>query len=293
MRFTKMQGLGNNYIFFNLLDDSWKDVDLHQLAVYVSDVRYGIGSDGMILICPSEIADFRMRIFNADGSEGRNCGNGLRCTAKYLFDHGYTESRLFSIETLGGIVHVEVLAEGSHGSAYLNESMILVNMGKPKLHKKALPMIGDPCSMTISEPYRIEDRMFDLTCLSMGNPHAIIFVDDVQKFPLEVYGPRLECCELFPERVNVGIVRVLNEREIEYRVWERGSGLTMACGTGACAAVVAATLNHVLERNQTITVHLPGGDLAIRWDLDGHVWKCGPAAYVCSGELQNRKSFTF
>lgn len=283
MRFTKMHGLGNNYVFLNLLDHPEENADWSELARNVSDIHYGVGSDGLILIGPSDKADFRMRIFNADGSEGKNCGNGLRCVAKYVFDHGFSASRQFTIETLGGIVRVEVLSEAGPGQS--GAGWVKVDMGLPGLLKSELPMKGDPHSLTIREPFRFEDRVFELTCVSMGNPHAILFVEDVREFPLEYWGPRIERAELFPDRVNVGIVRVLSEREIDYRVWERGSGLTLACGTGACAAVVAATLNHLLPQDQAVAVHLPGGDLTVRWDRDGRVWKSGPAAYICSGEL--------
>lgn len=278
MLFTKMHGLGNKYVFFDLLKDSLNEADLPELARSISDVNFGVGSDGIILICPSEQgrADFRMRIFNADGSEGKNCGNGLRCTAKYLFDHGYAPSRSFTIETLGGVVNVEVIPG--------DEQWVKIDMGGPGLLKESMPMYGDPLSTTIDEPFYIDDQEFHLTCVSMGNPHAIQFVDDINQFPLGQYGPKVEHAEVFPERVNFGIVRILNEQEIDYKVWERGSGLTMACGTGACAAVVAATLNNKLHRDQPITVHLPGGDLIIRWDINNHVWKTGPAEYIFRGE---------
>lgn len=280
MQFTKMHGLGNNYIFFNLLEMPMEDQDFEQLARTVSNVNTGIGSDGMILICPSDIADFKMRIFNEDGSEGKNCGNGLRCVAKYLFDHMYATSTDFSIETLGGIVHVMVEPDKKR-----IVRSVTIDMGKPKLTKGMIPMKGDPEAQTINELLTIGERSFPLTCVSMGNPHAILFVDNVDTFPLEEVGPEIEFSDLFPERVNFGIVHVKSRQEIYYRVWERGSGLTMACGTGACAAVVAATLNYLVDQFIPITVHLPGGQLIIKWDEDGHVWKSGEAAYICHGEL--------
>ncbi|WP_374724413.1 diaminopimelate epimerase [Calidifontibacillus erzurumensis] len=280
MKFTKMQGLGNNYVFFNLLEDPMDNIDLVELSKQVSDVNFGIGSDGIILICPSEHADFRMRIFNKDGSEGKNCGNGLRCVAKYLYDHMYATETKFTIETLGGDVTVEV-EPGRFGEV----KYVTVDMGEPKLLREMIPMVGDPHSMVINEPFIINGQEFHLTCVSMGNPHAIIFVDDVGQVPLETIGPMIEHDPLFPERVNVGFVTVKNRREIDYRVWERGSGITMACGTGACAAVVAATLNNKLDKYVPITVHLPGGDLTVRWDETNHVWKKGEAAYICHGEL--------
>lgn len=276
MRFTKMHGLGNNYIFINLLEMTLAEQELASLARAVSNVNTGIGSDGMILILPSQKADFRMRIFNADGSEGQNCGNGLRCLARYVYDHGLTTGRQITIETRGRIVRAEILPE---------QQLVKVDMGRPDLLKGALPMLGDPNAMSINEAHTIDDQSFRFTCLSMGNPHAILFVDNVQRFPLTEWGPRIEHAPLFPERVNAGIVCVLGNEEIDYRVWERGSGITMACGTGACAAVVAATLTGKLSRDRPITVHLPGGDLTIRWDRQGHVWKTGPAAYICEGDL--------
>ncbi|WP_099353943.1 diaminopimelate epimerase [Fredinandcohnia onubensis] len=285
MLFTKMHGLGNNYIIFNLLESSLREQDLTNLAKSVSDVNFGIGSDGMILICPSSVADFRMRIFNEDGSEGKNCGNGLRCVAKYLVDHLYAESNTFSIETLGGIVYVTVTT----GHKNVVES-ITVDMGEPKLLKGMVPMAGDPYSTTINETVSIGDNQYQLTCLSMGNPHAILFVDDVHEVPLEKLGPSIEHSYHFPERVNVGIVQIRNSNEIDYRVWERGSGITMACGTGACAAVVAATLTGKIAKHIPVTVHLPGGDLEIRWDENNHIWKKGAAEYICHGEIDVQAS---
>lgn len=280
MLFTKMHGLGNNYIFLNLLETTLQEHTLPTLAKNLSDVRFGIGSDGMILICDSNVADFRMRIFNADGSEGKNCGNGLRCVAKYLYDHRFIESESFTIETLGGIVEVHISEKNSKEVEY-----VTVDMGEPKLLKSMVPMKGEPMTTTINEPFNIDGNLYYLTCVSMGNPHAIMFVDNVHEVPLENIGPIIEHADVFPERVNVGIVTVKNNNEIDYRVWERGSGITMACGTGACAAVVAATLNEKLSPNQLVTVHLPGGDLEIKWDENNHIWKKGKAEYICHGEF--------
>lgn len=271
-----MHGLGNNYIYFNLLESSFKEQELSAFAKAVSDVNFGIGSDGMILILPSEIADIRMRIFNADGSEGKNCGNGLRCVGKFLVDHLLVDKSRFSIETLGGIVDVTV----NHTT-----KSITVDMGEPKLHKGMIPMKGEPLSTAINELFTICGKEYHLTCVSMGNPHAILFVDDVHSFPLEEVGPLIEHSELFPERVNVGIVHVKNGGEIDYRVWERGSGITMACATGACAAVVASIINGKLAKHRSITVHLPGGDLEVTWDENNHIWQKGEAAYICHGEI--------
>ena len=281
MKFTKMHGLGNNYIIFNLLTSSMEEQDLTSLAKAVSDVNFGIGSDGMILICPSERADFRMRIFNKDGSEGKNCGNGLRCVAKYLFDRNLATTNSFSIETLGGVVGVMVTSSQEKATEF-----ITIDMGEPKLLKGMIPMQGDPSTTTIHEPYFIGGKEYHLTCVSMGNPHAILFVENVNEISLEEIGPVFEHAELFPERVNLGIIHVINDHEIDYRVWERGSGITMACGTGACAAVVAASLNEKVEKYQHIKVHLPGGDLEITWDENNHIWKKGTAEYICHGEIE-------
>ncbi len=292
MDFTKMHGLGNNYCLFNQLDDPQNVLDEQEypeLSRKVSDINFGIGSDGIILICPSQMADYKMRIFNEDGSEAKNCGNGLRCVAKYLFDHKYTVKPCFTIETLGGIVSVAIEAglDEQQSVQHIN-----VDMGRPKLLKGMIPMGGDPNTTAINEPHIFSENEYHLTCVSIGNPHAIIFVDDVYSFPLEKIGPVIEYASLFPERVNVGIVQIKGRQEFDYRVWERGSGITMACGTGACAAVVAATLNGLLDQYVPIPVHLPGGDLTIRWDEQGHVWKRGEAAYICHGKIHGLNNRT-
>ncbi|MFA1821033.1 diaminopimelate epimerase [Virgibacillus oceani] len=284
MIFTKMHGLGNNYIIFNQLDNPDNILEEEQyppLSRKVSDVNFGIGSDGIILICLSDIADFKMRIFNEDGSEAKNCGNGLRCVSKFLLDRKYARKPRFTIETLGGVVRVEaeVGPDKKQWVKYVN-----VDMGKPQLLKGMIPMEGDPLKTAINESHIFGEKEYQLTSVSMGNPHAIIFVDEVNEFPLEEIGPVIEQASLFPDRVNVGIVQVKGPQEMDYRVWERGSGITMACGTGACAAVVAGTMNQLLDEYEPITVHLPGGDLTITWDEQGHVWKRGEAAYICDGE---------
>ncbi|MFD1851827.1 diaminopimelate epimerase [Oceanobacillus bengalensis] len=285
MKFTKMHGLGNNYILFDQVgypENILQEQDYPELSRKISDVNFGIGSDGIILICSSEKADFKMRIFNEDGSEAKNCGNGLRCVAKFLYDNQHVTSPHFTIETLGGIVSVVVEVDNNKDVEY-----VTVDMGEPKLLKGMIPMEGDPFTLTVNESYTFGEEMYKLTCLSMGNPHAIMFVDNVHDVALEEIGPKIEYSSVFPERVNVGIVHVKNRKEIDYRVWERGSGITMACGTGACASVVAATINNLLDQNQAILVHLPGGNLSIRWDEQGHVWMRGEASYICHGELEH------
>ncbi|MCJ7842053.1 diaminopimelate epimerase [Lederbergia sp. NSJ-179] len=281
MLFTKMHGLGNSYVIFNELDQPSEVKDYARLSRIVSDRNFGIGSDGIILIQSSRTADFQMRIFNEDGSEGLNCGNGLRCVAKYLYDHMFAATPNFTIETKSGVVGVEVETNQQR-----RVQSVTVDMGEPRLLKGMIPMQGDPFQAAVNEPYSFLGDVFHLTCVSMGNPHAILYADPISEFPLETVGPMIETSQLFPERVNVGVVEIINRQELIYRVWERGSGITMACGTGACAAVVASTLNQLLDRNVPITVHLPGGDLNIHWDEFGHVWKKGAAAYICHGEWE-------
>ncbi|TCS74809.1 diaminopimelate epimerase [Effusibacillus lacus] len=271
-----MHGLGNNYIYVNLFEERLREEELADLAVRVSNVNTGIGSDGMILIGPSERADFRMRVFNNDGSEAKNCGNGLRMVAKYVYDRGLTDKDQFQIETLGGLVEAKIQT-GSDGKV----EEVTVDMGPPRLLKKDLPMLGDPESKTISETIDVDGVPYTITAVSMGNPHAVIFVDDITQVDVAAVGPAIEFHPLFPERVNVEFIQVVGRGEIIFRVWERGSGITQACGTGACAAAVAGILNARLDRK--VLVHLLGGDLVIEWKEDGHVYMTGPAEYVCDG----------
>lgn len=277
---TKMHGLGNSYIFINVLEQVLREEELSHLARRLSDVNFGIGSDGLILIGSSEIADFRMRIFNKDGSEGKNCGNGLRCVAKYVYEKQLTNKQAFSIETLSGIVKVKLhLTDGNQVES------VTVDMGRPRLAKKEIPMLGNPDLATIDEEILIDATPYRITAVSMGNPHAVIYVSDVSSLQLECVGPKIEKANVFPEGINVEFVQKINPREVICRVWERGSGATQACGTGACAAVVAGTINGKLVQGETVTVHLPGGDLYIVWSMDdGHVYMRGPAEFVFDGE---------
>ncbi len=276
LKFTKMHGLGNNYIYVNLFEETLCEEELPELAVRVSDVNTGIGADGMILIGPSDKADFRMRVFNNDGSEAKNCGNGLRSVAKYVYDRGMTRKREFQIETLGGVVQARVQVGQDN-----KVELVTVDMGAPRLLKKDLPMLGDPETTTILETIDVQGTPYTITAVSMGNPHAVIFVDDLDQVNVAAVGPLIERHPLFPERVNVEFIQVLNRGEIIFRVWERGSGITQACGTGACAAVVAGILTDRLDRK--VLVHLLGGDLEIEWQEDGPVLMTGPAAYICDG----------
>ena len=278
IKFTKMHGLGNNYVFVDLFGQPLREGILSDLAVRVSDVSTGIGSDGLILIGPSERADFRMRVFNADGSEAKNCGNGLRCVAKYVVERSRTSKRRFTIETLGGIVRVD-----AHTDAAGRVEQVTVDMGEPRLRKRDLPMRGDPDSETVDEAVEIGGETHRMTCVSMGNPHAVLIVPDATSAPVAELGPRIEWAPVFPERVNVEFISFRGDAEIDFRVWERGSGITRACGTGACAAVVAGVLNGRLQRGMPVTVHLEGGDLVITWAEDGRVLMTGPAEITCDG----------
>jgi diaminopimelate epimerase len=275
--FIKMHGLGNNYVYIDMFAFPLEEAILSDLAKKTSNVYTGIGSDGLILIHPSKVADVGMRIFNKDGSEGMNCGNGLRCTAKYAYEAGLVKNQTFQIETKSGIVDVEVMVNNG------KVDEITINMGKPRLNRSQVPMSGEEQDSVVNEPFLIRDQVLHVTAVSMGNPHAVFFVDKIEDAPLYDLGELIEKDPRFPEGVNVEFVEVVNDQELNFRVWERGSGVTMACGTGACAAVVAATLNQLVSENQTIVVHLDGGDLMITWDEEGMVWMTGGAEVIATG----------
>lgn len=275
MKFTKMHGCGNDYIYVNCMNEMIKNPE--KVSQYVSDRHFGIGSDGLILICPSEVADFRMKMYNADGSEGAMCGNGVRCIAKYVYEYGLTDKENISIETKGGIKYLDLTVEA--GKVVL----VKVNMGAPILEPDKIPVkLGkENC---IEQPVKVDGKEYKITCVSMGNPHAVTFVEDTESLLLEKVGPKFENHEIFPDRVNTEFVQILNRKEVNMRVWERGSGETLACGTGACATVVACVLNGKTEHE--ITVHLLGGDLLLNYDEENNtVWMTGPAAVVCDGEI--------
>ncbi|MCY8454618.1 diaminopimelate epimerase [Bacillus spizizenii] len=276
-RFTKMHGLGNSYIYVNQFEEQLPEEKLSEIAVQVSSVYTGIGSDGMILICPSDQAPVKMRIFNNDGSEGKNCGNGLRCVAKYAYEHKLVEETSFLIETLSGLVKAEVQVENG------KVNVVTVDMGEPRLTKAELPMLGGGEEHTINETMTFGEAELTGTAVSMGNPHIVFPIADIELAPLTTLGPVIEKDPRFPEGVNVEFVETVNEHELHFRVWERGSGITQACGTGACAAAVASVLNGVSKRNHDITVHLAGGDLVINWKDNDHVMMTGPAETVCEG----------
>lgn len=274
MKFTKMHGCGNDYIYVNCMDKLIENPA--KTAIQVSDRHFGIGSDGLILICPSDIADFRMEMYNADGSEGKMCGNGVRCIAKYVYEYGLTKKQQISVETKAGIKELDLTVQD--GKVVL----VKVNMGKAVFTASEIPVEADVDTL-IGYEVNVAGKEYHITCVSMGNPHAVTFVEDTKILPLEKIGPEFEHHKMFPDRVNTEFVQVLNRKEVSMRVWERGSGETLACGTGACAVAAACVENGKTERE--ITVHLLGGDLLLRYEEDGTVWMTGPAAIICDGEI--------
>lgn len=276
-QFTKMHGLGNNYIYVNQMQEQLPEEQLSEIAIRVSSVYTGIGSDGMILICPSDVAPVKMRIFNNDGSEGKNCGNGLRCVAKYVYEHQIITDTTFKIETLSGLVEATVHVQDGQ------VQLVTVDMGKPRFEKEAMPMLGEPASTTINEPLDFGTTTLNGTAVSMGNPHIVFYLEDIEQAPLDSLGPIIEKHDMFPEGANVEFVERVSETELHFRVWERGSGITQACGTGACAAAVSTIVNGHAKKETDMTVHLAGGDLIIRWKDNDHVLMTGPAETICDG----------
>ncbi|HJV33793.1 diaminopimelate epimerase [Geomonas sp.] len=277
MKFTKMQGAGNDYVYVNCFEE--KVEDPAAVAVKVSNRNFGIGSDGLILIMPSDKADVRMRMFNSDGSESEMCGNGIRCVAKYAYDHGIVNKKEITAETGAGILTLQLFTDAAN-----KVNKVRVNMGPPRLTRKEIPMTGDGDQKVINEPLNILHSTFMITCASMGNPHCVIFVDDVENFQVEKYGPLIENHDLFPRRTNVEFVQVLSRTEVRQRTWERGAGETLACGTGASAVTAAAVLNGLTEKK--IVNHLSGGDLEMEWAEDGCIYMTGPAVEVFTGEIE-------
>lgn len=274
MKFTKLHGCGNGYIYVNLFEEKLENPA--EMSIKVSDVHFGIGSDGLITIGPSDKADFRMHIYNADGSEAEMCGNGVRCVGKYVYDHGLTDSTEITVETGAGIMYLTLHVTDR------KVSTVRVDMGEPIFIPEQIPVWakGD---MVVNQPIQAGGKDWKMTCVSMGNPHAVIFVDDVKNFPIETYGPLFENHECFPNRTNTEFVQVVSKNEAYMRVWERGSAETWACGTGTCACVVACILNGYTDRK--VLVHLLGGDLTIEWDKEtNHVFMTGPATEVFHGE---------
>lgn len=274
MRFTKMHGLGNDYVYVNGFDEQVDDPAA--MARAVSDRHFGIGADGLILILPSDKADCRMRMFNADGSESQMCGNGIRCVAKYVYDHGIARRTPLNVETLAGVLELDLFVAG--GAV----DRVRVKMGEPRLQRAQIPMQGAPGEV-VNEPLPVAGTTFDVTAVSMGNPHCVVFVEDVASFDVARWGPHFEHHDAFPERVNTEFIQVHSRESFSMRVWERGSGETLACGTGASAAAVACHLTGRTDRR--VTAHLLGGPLELEWRAsDNQVLMTGPAVEVFSGE---------
>lgn len=275
MKFTKMEGLGNDYVYVNCFQENIKNPC--ETAIKVSDRHFGIGSDGLILIKPSQVADFCMDMYNADGSRSEMCGNGIRCVAKYVYDYGLTEKTSISVETLAGIKYLDLqIAAGK-------VKTVTVNMGEPELRPAEIPVKAEK-DILVNEPILVNGEEYRMTCVSMGNPHCVVFVENTADFPLEEIGAGFEQHEIFPNRVNAEFIQVLDRNTVNMRVWERGTGETLACGTGACAATVACILTGLTE--DEITLHLLGGDLLVRWDRTKNlVYMTGPATVVFDGEI--------
>lgn len=276
MKFTKMQGIGNDYVYVNCFEETVADPE--RVSEIISDRHFGIGADGLVLIMPSDKADFRMRMFNADGSEGNMCGNATRCIGKFVFDNHLTDKTNITLETRSGIKKLTLYPENG------KVKTVLVDMGKAVLKPADIPMnvSGDTF---INKPITVDGKEVFITAVSMGNPHAVTYVDDVDSLELEKIGPSFENHPLFPERVNTEFIKILNESTMQMRVWERGSGETWACGTGACAATAASVLNGYFPHDKEITVKLRGGDLFITYKSDGTVLMRGPAETVFTGEI--------
>jgi diaminopimelate epimerase len=280
MRFTKMHGAGNDYVYVNCFDEPLP-ANIPELARRISDRRFGVGGDGLILICPSERADAEMRMFNADGSAAEMCGNGIRCVAKYLYDHGICRRPALRIESAGRVLSLELTL------AQERVQQVRVDMGQPILPPEQIPTTlrspAGPGTPVVDVPLAVGGREFRVTCVSMGNPHCVVFVDEPSNEWVLGIGPKLEVDPHFPNRVNADFVQVLGRGELRQRSWERGTGETFACGTGACAVAVAGVISGRTDRK--VQIHVRGGDLAIEWsDANNHVYMTGPAVEVFSGE---------
>ena len=276
LQFTKMQGLGNDYVYIDCTKKKLENAS--EVAVKVSDRHFGIGSDGLILINASNVADFEMEMYNADGSRGEMCGNGIRCVAKYVYDYGLTDQTHISVETLGGIKYLDLTVKEGR------VRQVRVDMGRPMLCPTEIPVIANGESV-IDMPIEVDGTEYRMTAVGMGNPHTVVFMEDVDELEIERIGPKFEHHPCFPNRVNTEFVKVLDQNTVKMRVWERGSGETLACGTGACAVAVACILNGLTENE--VTVQLLGGDLLIEWDREADkVYMTGPAEVVFDGEIE-------
>ena len=277
MKFTKMQGIGNDYVYVNCFEETIADPSA--VARFVSDRHFGIGSDGLILVKPSDVADCEMDMYNLDGSQGAMCGNGIRCVAKYAYDYGIVNKTSISVATKSGIKYLDLdIKDGKVSS-------VKVNMGSPILTAKMIPVVSDK-EQVINQPLDVNGTIWNITAVSMGNPHAVTYMEDVNSLDIEKVGPMFENHINFPDRINTEFVKVIDRRTLQMRVWERGSGETLACGTGACAVAVASTLNGLVDEDVPITVKLLGGDLQILWNRQENlVYMTGPATTVFEGEI--------
>lgn len=278
MKFTKMHGCGNDYVYVNCFEETIENPN--ETAKFVSDRHFGIGSDGMICIHPSDKADFRMAMYNSDGTEGAMCGNGVRCIAKYVYDYGLTDKTTITIETKGGIKELDLTVEDG------KVTWVNVDMEAPVLEADKIPVIYDEEKKVIDKPVIVDGREYRITCVSMGNPHGVVFVDSVDDLDIEKLGPMFEHHPMFPDRVNTEFIQVVDDHTIRMRVWERGAGETLACGTGACASAYASYLNQ--KTGNKVLVHLLGGDLQIEYDEEKHtIFMKGPATKVFDGEIDH------
>ena len=277
MKFTKMHGIGNDYVYVNCFEETIENPE--EVSIKISDRHFGIGSDGLVMIMPSDKADFRMRMFNADGSEGNMCGNATRCIGKYVYDNHLTDKAEITLETTSGIKYLTLYPENG------KVQTVLVDMGKAILNPASIPMKAEGEEF-ISKPVEVNGKNVNITAVSMGNPHAVTFVDDVESLDLEKIGPDYENHPLFPERVNTEFAKIIDDHTVMMRVWERGSGETWACGTGACACAVACVKNGFFPYDKEITVKLRGGDLYITYKNDGTVLMRGPAETVFTGSIE-------
>lgn len=276
MKFTKMNGIGNDYVYVNCFEEKIENPS--EVAIKISNRNYAVGSDGLIMINPSKVADCEMEMYNADGSRSEMCGNGIRCVGKYIYDYGLTDKTSVSVETLAGIKYLDLTVEKG------KVTLVKVDMGSPEFMPANIPVVAEGDSV-INAPIMVDGKEYRMTAVSMGNPHAVVYMDDIKNLEIEKIGPKFENHERFPRRVNTEFVRVIDRNTVEMRVWERGSGETMACGTGACAVAVACILNGLTE--DKVTVKLLGGDLFIEWDREADkVYMTGPAAVSFEGEIE-------
>ena len=280
MKFTKMQGIGNDYVYVNCFEEKVENPSA--VSEFVSDRHYGIGSDGLVLIMKSDCADFRMRMFNADGSEAEMCGNATRCVGKYVYDNGLTDKTDITLETKAGIKYLKLFTENG------KVTRVTVNMGEPILTPQLIP-VDYTGEEFINKVISVDGTEYAITCVSMGNPHAVVYMDDIENLDIETLGPKFELHQIFPKRTNTEFVKVIDKNTVEMRVWERGAGETLACGTGACAVLVASVLNGKCERKST--VRLIGGELTVEWREDDNcVYMTGPAEKVFDGEIDIEKA---